>query len=212
MKNKIPELAIDNHPDLVTNEAIALNPARYALRQIWDSWNKLREAEAVATDKRRLARAAQSVVNNAQKTAEHALTALEGSRKSLEEKLKTEITPSRMDQAAGEIRAYWKGQRHPFTGLSSLVKQSDRRTLAAVLSAPAYLSGLKDDQHQTLLGLARETWFPEETQIIRDINRHAGRVMIAADTVKRTLLPLIAEWAGEKEEKAFAAFKEGGAA
>lgn len=212
MKLKIPSLAIDNHPDTVQSESVHLNAARGALKNIWDQWKKLQEAEAVTTDKKRLARAAAAVVGNAEKTAETALKALQGSYDSLEAKLVAEVTPTKMDYAASEIRAYWKSQRHPFTGLSSLVKSGDRRTLAAVLTAPAYLSGLKDDQHQTLLGLARETWFPEETRTLKDIDHAGGRVMILANTVKNTLTPLIKEWSGEKEEKAFAAFKEGGAA
>lgn len=211
-KLRIPALAIDNHPDMVVNEAIALNPARYALKQVWEQWDKLREAEAVTTDKKRLARAAQSVVSHAQKVADDALKNLDSFRKDLEAKVSNGVAPKTMDYAAGEIRAYWKSQRHPFTGLSNLVKAGDRRTLAAILTAPAYLSGLKDDQHQTLLGLARETWFPEETKTLADIDRAGGRVMIVANTVKSTLTPLIKEWSGEKEEKAFAAFKEGGAA
>ena len=212
-KLKIPALAIDNHPDMVVNEAIALNPARYALRQVWDQWAKLRDAEVVATDSKRLARAATAVVGHTWKVADEALKNLDSFRKDLEAKVSNGVAPKTPDAAAAEIRAHFKNQRHPSTALSSLVKQNDRRTLAAILTAPAYLSGLNDDQHKTLLGLARETWFPEEVRTLKDIDHAGSRVMIVADTVKKTLTPLIAAWSGEKEEKAFAAFNtEGGAA
>ncbi len=203
-EEKIPALAIDNHPDLVTNPAIALNPARSVLTHLWDQWERLRSAEVVATDKRRLAHAAQGVVKSIDDRAVEALRMMDSFRKDIEAKLTSEITPARVDAAAAEIRAHWKGQRHPFTGLSSLVRAKDRRTMAAVLSAPAYLSGLTDEQHQTLLGLARESWFPEETKTLADIERHGQRVLIAQGTVKSTLEPRIKRWLGEEEEKAFA--------
>jgi len=211
MKNRIPDLAIDNHPELVTNEAIALNPARYALRQIWESWAKLREAEAVTTDKRRLARAAQSVVNHTGKVADEALKNLDSFRKDLDAKVENGVAPKAADPAALEIRAHFKNQRHPVKLFGERVTAGDRRTVAAVLSAPAFLSGLTDEQHRTMRDHARRTFFPEECATIDDIDRHGQRVIIAMSMVKSTLEPLIKEWSGEKEEKAFAAFNGGAA-
>ncbi len=207
-KLRIPELAIDNHPDLVQNPAIALNSARWALKTIWESWHKLRDAELVTTDKKRLARAAQSVVSHADSTCVEAVRMMDSFRKDIETKLTNEITPARPDAAAAEIRAHWKAQEHAFVSLGAAVKAKDRRTMAAVLSCPAYLSGLTDEQHSTLLGLARESWFPEETATLKDIDLHSRRVLLAQGTVKSTLEPLIKEWSGEKEEKAFAGIEK----
>jgi len=204
-KLRIPDLAIDNHPDLVVNESVHLNAARYALREVNAAWAKLRECEAVTTDHKRLAAAATKVVAHADKVTAEALKHLEESRKMLEAKLAAEVTPVRTDQAAAEIRAHFKSQRHPFALLGPLVSQNDRRTLAAILTAPAYLSGLNESQHVTLRDLCRETWYPEETKILKDIDRHGGRVIMLANTVKTTLNPLITEWSGAKEESAFAA-------
>ncbi len=213
-KPQIPTLAIDNHPDLVTNPAIALNPARNALKGIWTDWDRLREAEAVSTDKKRLAKAAQSVVSRAGDSAIKALQAMDGFRKQIELKLINEITPLRQDPVAAEIRAHFKGQKEVFAAVATAVRGKDRRTTAAILGAPGYLSGLTEDQKNTLLDLARESWFPEEVQTLKDIDRHSQRVILCLGTVKSTLEPLVKEWAGEAEEKAFAALqpKNGGAA
>jgi hypothetical protein len=44
---------------------------------------------------------------------------------------------------------------------------------------------------QNLLNPARETWFPEETATIKDIDHHAGRLILAMGKVKSVLEPLI---------------------
>jgi len=210
-KLRIPALAIDNHPDMVVNASIHLNAARYALKTVGDAWGKLREAEAVATDKKRLARAAQGVVNLAGKVVTESLTHMDESRKILETKLTNEITPARVDPVAVEIRAHFKAQKRPFMAVASLVKQNDRRTLAAVLSAPAYLSGLDDTQHATLRDMCRSEWYAEDVEALKDMERHGLRLVALLGTVKTTLEPLVKQWANEAEDAAFAKLNGGAA-
>ncbi|HNY80780.1 MAG: hypothetical protein RBS72_15000 [Sedimentisphaerales bacterium] len=193
-------LPIDAHPDVIVNKSPALNPARSAAKTLWDTWAKLREAEAGVSDKRRLAEAARKTAERALAVTDKALAELQANRDTTEARIAAVVCPKTPDPLGGEIRTHLKGQKHSFILLSDLVRKGDRRTIAAVFAGPAYLSGLDEKQYAALRDLARETWCREDAETVRDIDRAAGRLMLTAQHVSTTLAPLVKKWSGTDDK------------
>ena len=208
-KLRVKPLPIDAHPDIIVNESIALNPARHAAREIWSTWAKLQEAEPVVTDRRKFASAAKGVLDRISKTAIDAIARLEASQKDIERKIQEGVCPRTPDAAAGEIRNHWKGQRHPWVKLAEAIRQGDKRTAAAVLSAPGYLSGLDEAQHASLMTVARETFFKDDCALLADLDRAARRLVVTIAETDGILKPIIKE-AEDPEAKALASLTREG--
>jgi len=195
-RRPLGDLPIDAHPGAVKGDSPMLEPARRASQTLWDTWGKIRNAHETVSDRQRLAAAAQKAVERALSATDKALSALQKNRDVLEAKISSVVCPRSPDALAPEIRAHFRGTSSPFAEASKLLASGDRRSVAAILSAPAYLSGLDDEQHRVLRDLARQRFCPEEAQAVKDIDQAAGRVMMTAGHISETLAPRIREWRG----------------
>ena len=203
MKNQqqpLQDLPLDAHPGAVKGESPLLNPARKASETLWATWNKLRDAERNVSDKHKLAPLAQKAVERALSSTDKALSALQKNRDTVDAKINQTVLLKTPDALGFEIRAHFKSAKSPFTEVATLVRKGDHRSVAAILNAPAYLSGLTNEQHSTLLELAQKQFCPEETRTLADIDRAAGRLQLTAAHITETLAPRIKEWTGTDDK------------
>ncbi len=206
----LPKLPPDVHPQVVRNPSPLLEPARKALMTVWDTWAKLTETEQAVADKKRFAPVAQQAVERALSAADKALSALAESRTAVGKKIGSAVCPQAPDPLAAEIRAHFKGQpkgAELFGTLGRHIAKEDRRTLAAVFNAPAYLSGLTDEQHAALIDIARKHWCPDDVKALEDIDDATGRVRRAVDFVTNSLAPFVKEWTRDADAKALEGLK-----
>jgi hypothetical protein len=212
-KQRIGSLAIDFDPLTVQSEAIALNPARNCLTKIGEAWTRLMDAEKASTDKKRLSKAVASVVAFVDKMAVESLKSMQSFRDDAEARIAVELRHG-LDQAsvAGEIRAFYRCAKHPFSLLGTAITAGDRRSVAAVLDGPCFLSGMDASQHAVLRDLARKQWCAVDDKIVSDVDKHGQQIIKLQAHVHTVLAPLVKEWSGEKEEAAFANLGNGGVA
>ncbi len=105
------------------------------------------------------------------------------------EKMEADLNASLNDPVlnmplAGEIRAHVKGmpktKRQTF--LADAARRGDKQTVAAVFGAPAYLSGLEDDEHASLRAQILEALVPEKQAAVVAARRVLRHVQKAADS------------------------------
>ncbi len=211
MKNKnssIGDLPLDAHPGAIKGgDNPLLTPAKRASESLWDSWAKLRDTEKSVTDKSKLAPIAQKVVEKALATTDKALDSLRKNRELLTAKVNSVVSPKTGDPLGAEIRSHIKAQKSAFIFLAAAVKSGDKRTLAAALNAPAYLSGLTTEQCSSLLALAQKTFCPEEVLLIENIDKAAARLSRTAEHISTTIAGRIRTWSNAADDDALKGLK-----
>jgi hypothetical protein len=84
---------------------------------------------------------------------------------------------------AGEIRAFMKAQKtKAILAVMAAIEAGDRQTVAAVLSAPAYLSGLDTRQAVAVRQLAERQFAPVESEQRAAVADLAERLVGAASS------------------------------
>lgn len=194
------QIPLDAHPDVIRGKSSLLEPARQASRVMWDVWNKVKVATGEVTDKKRLAGVAQKAVERAFQVTETNVKYLKKSRGVLIEQVAATVTPKAPDALGVEIRAHFKSGNKAFFEVGAAIQKGDKRTVAAVLTAPAYLSGLDDKQYNTLLDMAKKQLCPEDSGTIMDIDNAVARLERSAEQMSTTFAPLIREWLGNDEK------------
>ena len=92
--------------------------------------------------------------------------------------------PSSASPLSSEVRAHAKAQKHPLQFVSQLIADGDEASVAAVLGAPAYLSGLNNDMKAALTHQWNSRKQPQLTQKLtllratQDRLERAGRTFI----------------------------------
>ena len=84
----------------------------------------------------------------------------------------------------------------PFVAIvkTEIVETGDLTTIAAVLSAPAYLSGLTEKQHDLIRTFAAQTLAPEQTAQRAEAVEALGRVTKANDHFMERIGNQLREW------------------
>lgn len=197
-------IPIDAHPDVIRGKSSLLEPARKASKVIWDVWHSVKTATGEVEDKKRLAVVAQKAVERAFTVVHTNKGYLKKSRQTLVDKVDATIMPKAPDALGVEIRQHMCQGKQAFMEVSEAIQKGDKRIVAAVLTAPAMLSGLDDQQYNTLKGLAKDIMCPEEAGTITDIDNAVARLERSAAQISVTMAPLIREWLGNDD----AAIKE----
>lgn len=197
---KLVEIPIDAHPDVVRGDSPLLEPARAAQRSVYEVWTKVREAQQTVTDKKRLAEVAQRAVERSLNLVDQKLDRLRQSRAQLDARVDAAVRPKTHDAVAVEIRGYMQRAPEAFGKVAEMIRKGDRRTTAAVLTAPAYLSGLTDEQHDTLLNMARSVFCPEDVTTLGHLDRAISRAERSAQQLSSTIAPLVRQWRGNDDK------------
>lgn len=134
-----------------------------------------------------LQRSAQIAFDNSAPKIDAATTSLRKAQEKIKQRIKeaTSDPDARTSVGvalAGQVREYVRtlkgGNRLGF--LYDRIKADDRRTFDAVVSAPAYLSGLDEKDIATLRDVAATTWALQDFEQDKAVERAYKRVMRAA--------------------------------
>lgn len=126
-----------------------------------------------------LINAANTRMGKVTKLVDSRVATLEQQRAALEQKVQDVLDdPSLRSPFGAEVRGHFKAQKRSFTAVADAIQSGDRLSVAEVLRAPAYLSGLSQKEHDTLRKLAAHQFAPVEA-------RQAEAVAGMVDHIKR---------------------------
>lgn len=189
------DIPLDHNPDAVIGEGPSSHAAKGAMMSIWTTWNAVKTAaEDRNTDLPALARVGQQAVERGLAAADKASAAIMSNLAALDREITSAIRPPVPDALSVEIRQYWRREGDEKLGALMSAIQSDTRTSSAVLSAPAYLSGLDDEQQENFRAVAVNAHAPERQADLEEAQRALAKVQAAAERVTQTLGPKITLW------------------
>lgn len=182
----------------------AYSAARAALGELRDTYAAIEDAERAVRDaeppaaapglrraagarEEELAEAATRAFDRTAASVDRRVASMRGARDALAARLSEALadpaaaTPQGI-AIAQEVRAHFRAlgadERHAF--LSAAVEAGDRRTVAALLSAPPYLSGMTPEVAASLRSRAADRWAPVESAQARALERAVDRVIDAS--------------------------------
>lgn len=199
MADRTITVPIDHHPSAVRGEGPSANVARAAMTAIHTAWGHIsRAAEDQSVDLPRLARATQGAMERALSEADKASAAIGKMVASLESQIVAATQPKVDPALAGEIRGYWRTVGWE-KGLIPAV-QADARTASAILSAPAYLSGLNAERLELARQAATKAHAEEQSAALEEARRAQERVERAATRMIEVVVPRIRQWTEPENE------------
>lgn len=143
-----------------------------------------REAEMAAAAERAIGRTIEAVDRRTKEIDGHAFALSERVRVALEDPArKTPEGLSLASEARAHVKALRKNERLFF--VLGLVKEGDRRTVSAVLTAQAFLSGLSEDDHAALRKSAEEAFAPQDWRQLLAVQAVSERVLKARGHLTR---------------------------
>lgn len=148
---------IDFDPLVLTKKGVAIDRARKALGKIFNTWTTVADlAKDESIESGDLAKAGRGAVQKALKQADDVIGDLGRQASRLGGGL-DHVLPEVPDALAAEIRGHWA---RTGGGVHNALKavRSDPRTAAALLGAPAYLSGLDEADLKDVRDVAWETY------------------------------------------------------
>lgn len=180
---------LDFQPGAVRGEGPAAMRARAVLEILHQTWTEVGEAAGkMNVDLPELARVAQGAVERALRGADKARESIAREVELASRAVDAKIAPAVPDVVQSEIRSHWAqrvgGQRagasrkEAFGELLEAVR-GDSRTSSAILSGPAYLSGLDAERFDTVRASAVEAHAKEEAARLQEA-RQAGELVARA--------------------------------
>jgi hypothetical protein len=196
---------IDHHPDVIRGQHIEAVPellqlARAPMAEGFEVSKKLTDLSGRVPDKAVLAREAAPMMERVTRQFDSAVQTLTQRRDALEREIAATLTPSALDPVATEIRAHFKGRPTSFEDVAGLVRGGDARVTAAVLSAPAFLSGLTPEQHGVVRQFARDKFTPAQHGLSEDLGRNLDRMRAAGTAFVNRVGGQLAKWTRDDAE------------
>jgi hypothetical protein len=186
------DISPDHDPLVIRGEHIAkdaklLAAARAPLEQAKAMRTTINELIGTTANRAELARAAAARAESVTKSFDAAVPALTARRDAVEASITKMFEPQ--CSAAGEIRQHFKSAPEGYAAAAKLIESGDLRSVRAILGAPAYLSGLSQEQFATLKSHARLKFAPNEAGLSADLER-------AITTLNRVGSAVVAQVAG----------------
>jgi hypothetical protein len=197
-RRNVPPAPPDYDPRVVKGDSAPANAARAALKLVHDSWRHIRDAAAdPKVSIADLSTAAQRAVEKALTNVDKARTAIARDVATIEKRIAGKLTPDIDPQLAGEIRAFWRERSKSGAVLAEALTaaSSDARTACALLTGPAYLSGLAVDQLELLRTNAIKSLAPEDGQQLDEARAALDVVTRAGARMLEQLGTKLRQWA-----------------
>jgi hypothetical protein len=195
----------DSHPSVISRRYAeresVVGVAVEAMEAGYSVFGTINELAGQVRDKARLAQQALPHVERAASKFGRAIDALRARRDALDKQLTEKIVGDGRDHVGGEIRAHLKSLKAAAVlKVADAARLGDRRTVAAALSAPAYLSGLDEKQQETLRGVVRQALEPDLTGVLADLDANLARVERANTVFLEKTAASIRAWRSQDDE------------
>lgn len=188
------DISPSSHPSMIAGDSPGARLGRATLETIYSCYGKINDLAGQVKSKELLAASAQPFAERAIASAGRAMETLTAQLSHLDGEIATAITSSKNSPQAIEVRAYWRAQKTPLRDLGDRFKAGDETTISAVLSAPAYLSGLSEKNQAALRLLAAGTLVPDKVAARAETDVALERVRAAADDFTETIAGRLREW------------------
>lgn len=191
------------HPDVVQGDYIThpdnanlLGTARDVLAQTYQLWGSLNDATSKVENKKMLAQRARKEVDATLPQLDRARAQLVREREKLRDRIAKTLRPEKPGDpsVASEIRSYLRSEGQPLERALERIKAGDLQSVQAVLSAPAYLSGLKPEQYQLVEDAATRRFHDADRGLIEDIGQAVGSIEAAGSAFVAHHANLEAQW------------------
>jgi hypothetical protein len=191
---------LDNNPAVIRGvhlekQASLHEALRNAMQHLYDTWGAIGDLAEKVQDKTLLAQRAQPVCERAIRAAESAVAHARQRATDLDKAIRGQLVPTRADAAAVEIRTYLRQQKEPLAAANGLVSAGDRRSVAAVLDAPPFLSGLTADGQRAIELRARGAFVPDDQGLLEDLNANVPKLERALASFTERMAANLREWA-----------------
>ena len=190
---------VDHNPGTITGETPAAHAARNAMSELWTVWQSIQTAAAdSAVGLPDLARLGQRALERGLAACDRATDTITRQCEAMEREITEAVQPPVEPALASDIRRYWRdrlgGKADRLGELHTAVK-ADTRTSSAVLGAPAYLSGLGEEQAGVVHISAVQAHAPGTAADLEEARRALERVQSASTRATDILAPKIRLWA-----------------
>lgn len=194
------DIPADHHPGTLKGDSLGTGMGREALAGLYDACGKINDVARAVTDKGRLATRAQPFAEQAIAKADTLLGKLRALDGHLRKTIGEALSPVQVPNERSDIRAFWRSRKSPFTELAPLVDAGDMATIGAVLSGPAYLSGLTAEQQGILRDRAEFVVRPEETAHLKEVRAATTRVERALAHFVDTMAGNLRSWRDDDQK------------
>jgi hypothetical protein len=195
-----------SHPEAIRGEFLDKDPqlvelARAPMKLAYETVGTIEPLAREVRDTNKLAQHAQPRFEQVVKRYAHTIDQLARRRESVAKEIDQRVVGTGVDPIHAEVRAHLKAQ--PDGGLTLAMKAArlgERRTVQAVLQAPAYLSGMSEDEHARFRAVAAETLEPELTGLARDLDANLARVQKASEAFTEHAVKLLNRWRSHDDD------------
>lgn len=170
----------------------------------------INELAAQVRDKPKLAAAVLPHVDRALAKFDKAIEAHDSRVAALDKHIADRVVGDGRDHVGGEIRQFLRESKTGVTKVLDAARRGERRTVAAALSAPSFLSGITDEQREVLLDAARKVLEPESEDVLADLRMNRARLHTARETFLQKTAAFLKSW--RSDDDALLAKSLGGAA
>ncbi len=192
------DITPSEHPSIIQGSGPGATAAKAAMGKMYESHGALIDLGKSVKDKTQIPGAATGPMEKAVSTAGEAQELLTSQIVTLAGEIATEIKGN-PTPAAAEIRAYWngKGSKRILELGQIFTEGKDRDTMAAILSGPAYLSGLTPDNMLMLRDQAAQSLCPEKRELLAETRTALGILDKAVETFTSKTTALLNRWASK---------------
>ena len=189
-----------SHPAVIKGDTPGAKLGRSALTSLYDAYGKINDTAARVSDKSKLAVAAQPFAERAIHAAEQVTIKLTAQiahhDASIAKALAVPVEPN----LAGQIRSHFAANGKALQQVHKLIAEGDAVTMAAVLNAPSYLSGLDDKQQGVLRLEAAKRFAPDAVQAREESAAALGRVETAGAVFVSSVGDKLREWSNVESD------------
>lgn len=187
----------DHHPGVIVGSGPGASIGREALKNLYEAYGKINDTAARVGDKNSLASAAQPFAERAIRNASNSIARMRKQVEHLDEQITS--TLRKPSAQAAEVRAFWlaassQSARSSFGELRKVIESGDLITASAIFEAPAYLSGLDEEQHSLLRKLAELRFSPELVNQRNETDEALVRVERATNRFMKSTADRLREW------------------
>lgn len=185
----------DWHTGTIRGEGPGAQTGRAALETIYEAASKINDVARQVQDTGRLAQAAQPYAERALATAGRQASTLEAQVRHLDSEIASTLKAPVAPDIAAQVRAHWAARsQQALTGIRAAIEQGDTATISAVLHAPAYLSGLTDEQQVLLRTMAAAKLAPDHVAQRDEAEAALGQVHNAIGSFTKTMAGRLRQW------------------
>lgn len=191
----------DAHPGVIRGDTQGSQLARAVLTDLYSTTAKINDTAKQVEDRARLAAAAAPIAEKVTRRAGEALATLAARQEAIQGQIEKAITPRGCPTTAAQIRSHFAGQGAAASQEAmKAVRSGCQATAAAILSAPAYLSGLNENSYSLLRKAASEQFAPELVNELIETRAAHTKVDRAANSFVDQIGPRLRSWADTTDQ------------